>query len=586
VILQALCDYYDILARAGEISKPGYAPTKVSFALVLEEDGALAGVVPQKYQVLRGKKSYDAPKEFQLPAPVKRAVNIAPNFLYDNASYVLGADLKGKPERARQCFEAFRQLHHTLLDDVDAPGARALLAFLDGWNPAQAQSCEALREQWEQLLAGGNIVFQLRGGAFLHEEPALLAAWDGRGEAGAGPLLPCLVSGTLAPTAKLHPSLKGIKGGQPTGSSLVSFNANAYESYGRVDAQGLNAPVSERAAFAYTTALNHLLSKNKLHLGDATVIYWAESPGTAYAEVFEAFVAPQAPDESAELEEDREAQNELRNMLSRAAAGEPIHFSYRLDPAVRFHILGLSPNAARAAVRFYHTDSFGAILKNLGRHFHDLEIAHGEKEFEFLPLWALLSETVSPNAREKASSPLLTGAVLRAILMGAPYPRALFCAVMTRVKAERNINRGKAAIIKAYLLRSENFQHKEACTVALNKESNHQAYVLGRLFSVLEKAQKDALPGITATIKDRYFTSACAAPRTTFPVLLKLAQHHMRKAEYGGVSERRIQELLGKLDVERNPFPAQLSLEEQGLFVLGYYHQAPENYQTREKEGA
>jgi len=120
--------------------------------------------------------------------------------------------------------------------------------------------------------------------------------------------------------------------------------------------------------------------------------------------------------------------------------------------------------------------------------------------------------------------------------------------------------------------------------VSLREESNNRAYVLGRLFAVLEKAQQDANPGINSTIKDRYFASACTAPATVFPILLRLSKHHIAKSEYGTVNERRIRDLLDKLDVEQEPFPAHLSLNEQGVFILGYYHQQKAIYTKSDKE--
>ena len=586
MILQALYEYYNILEQAGEISRPGYAPVKVRFALELLSDGMLAGIYPLRDEVTHGKKTMEVPKVIRLPQPVKRTVGIEANYLYDNSSYVLGADNKGKPQRSRACFEAFRERHHALLDATDDPAAKALLAFLDRWNPEEVEECQVIAPYLEELLAGANIIFQLQGHGYLHEMSALLDTWDVYNAIPSiAELQPCLVSGKLAPAARLHPNLKGVRGGQSSGISLVSFNASAYESYGKDGAQGLNAPVSERAAFAYATALNHLLSNSEtcIQMGDTTVVFWAQSSQKNYARIFTGFLNPPIQEESAQ-EEDKFAEAELFNILRRVSRGEPINFCFELDPDVRFCILGLAPNAARAAVRFFHADSFGNIISNLARHFADIEIEHSSKKVPFLPLWVLLDETVSSNDTDKKSRNLLSGATARAVIMGTPYPRALFNAAMLRIKAERDVTRGKAAIIKAYLLRQPNFEYKEECQVSLNKESTNQAYVLGRLFAVLEKAQKDAQPGINTTIKDRYFTSACAAPRATFPVLLKLAQHHMAKTEYGGVSERRVAELMDKLNVENDPFPAQLGLEQQGLFVLGYYHQNNENYRSKKEE--
>ena len=213
-----------------------------------------------------------------------------------------------------------------------------------------------------------------------------------------------------------------------------------------------------------------------------------------------------------------------------------------------------------------------------------MEIEHFQNEPQYIPLWRVMQETVSPNSKDKVSSPLLSGAVLRAIFTGRSYPQALFQNVMRRIRAEKSINYGKVAIIKAFLIRNYQGKYKEEMTVAINKESNNKAYLLGRLFAVLEKAQQDANPGIDATIKDRYFTSACATPGSVFPTLLKLSAHHIAKAEYGYISEKRIGDLMGKMNLENHPFPAYLRLPDQGVFVLGYYHQVKENYRMKTEE--
>jgi CRISPR-associated protein Csd1 len=587
VILQALCDYYEILAQAGEISKPGYGVTGVSLALQINEAGELTRVFSLKTPQQRGKKTVEVERKFELPLLEKRTSGIAANFLWDNARYVLGYDAKDNTSRAQDCFMAFKALHHKLLDHVDCREAKALLAFLDDWQPAQAAKSALLADYLPMLASGANLVFCLHSSCFLHQCPAILAAWDthcSRTSEHAA-TMQCLVTGERAPASVLHASLKGVRGGQATGTSLVSFNDASSESYGKNKGQGRNAPVSKRAAFAYTTALNYLLAGNKsrLYMGDTTMVFWAHSPEKCYENLFFAAVNPEKAAEKDAQTDDDGTQRELNAILCHVMNGEAVAMP-RFDPETRFYILGLAPNAARAAVRFFYADSFGNILRNLKRHYDDLEIQRPPNEhYDLLPLWVLMNETVSPNSRDKVSSPLLTGAALRAIISGTAYPEALFSAVMVRIRAEGSITRAKVAIIKACLLRKKNFEHKEDCTVALNDQSTTPAYVLGRLFAVLEKAQKDALGGIKSTIKDRYFSSACAAPASVFPVLLRLSQHHIAKADYGWKSSQNIQKLMEKLD-ESNAFPTHLGLNEQGIFILGYYHQQNENY-AKSKQG-
>lgn len=586
MILGSLVDYYKILAAAGEISLPGYCMANVSYALNLSVDGELIGVIPLKVQVPRGKKVEEVPQSLMVPEQEKRAVGVRANFLCDNSGYILGVDNKGKPERSKQCFEAFTELHHNVLEHINCGQAKAVLSFLDKWQPERIKDCAAIENYLEELTSGANIVLHIEGIGFAHESIEVKQAWERYiGSKSDSVKMQCLITGEMSPIARLHPSIKGVKGAQSMGASVVSFNARAYESYGYDDAQGLNAPVSEYAAFAYTTALNHLLSNNdhKQSYGDTTIVYWAMSPKTIYRDIFKFSLNP--VEITNEMQVDKKVEGLIEAIFKKFVEGKPVgDFGAAFDKETRFYILGLTPNAARLSVRLFMENSFGNILKNVVEHYRVLEIERSPKEFEYLPLWKLIEETVSPNSKDKSSSPLLSGSVMRSIFSGAPYPEALYSSVMVRIRAEREISRGKAAIIKACLMRSKYEKYKEELTVSLNEQSENRAYVLGRLFAALEKAQQDANPGINATIKDRYFTAACATPASVFPILLRLSNHHIAKSDYGYASERRISELMDKLDVENNPFPAHLALDDQGIFILGYYHQQKANYVKKDKE--
>jgi len=502
---------------------------------------------------------------------------------------MLGIDNKGNPERAKKCFEAFCKLHGEILNGVNSPAARAILLFLSEWKPVNGTENQILKKYLESITTGGNIVFYIDGTGFAQEDPEIKKAWEGHimQNSPETVTMQCLVTGKTAPIARLHPSIKGVKGAQSSGASIVSFNSRAYESYGRLEKQGLNAPVGEYAAFAYTTVLNKLLADtaHRQSMGDTTIVFWAKSANPVYRDVFSFSLNPEEPGEE-NGGDDRGMAMLLGDLFEKIAQGSPVSdIGGEIDPGTHFYILGLAPNAARLSVRFFLRDSFGSFIQKMHRHYENLEIEKAPYEPRYIPLWKFLRETVSPQSTDKASSPLLTGSVLRAILLGAPYPAALYNSVMLRIRAEREITRSKAAIIKAYLLKKyRNNPYKEELTVALNEESTNRAYVLGRLFAVLEKAQQDANPGIKATIKDRFFTSACATPGSVFPVILRLSNYHISKSEYGYVSENRIKSLMDKLDVEKDPFPAHLGLDEQGLFILGYYHQVNANYAKTKKE--
>lgn len=572
MILQALTRYYEDLLSRGEIAAPGWAPAKISFALCLNENGELTQIVPTMDEVSKGKKTVFQPQLITLPAAVKRTVSIAANFLWDNSAYLLGIDQKGKPERSRECFAAAAKLHHAVLDSVDSPNARAILAFFDTWKPEHAAEHPALIRQLDDVTAGGNLVFRVDGRK-VEEDAAIREAWQRYRDGGeSGVKMQCLVTGKEDEIAAVHPSVKGVRDAQSSGAALVSFNAPAFCSYGRE--QNYNAPVGKYAAFAYTAALNHLLadSDHVQHIGDTTVVCWAEGAEDIYQSFgMAALFGGEVPGLS---------DNDLRAALKRLANGLPCD-DLGVDPNRPFYILGLAPNAARLSVRFFLRDSFGKLMENVNAHYARLEIA-GAK-YSILPLWALLNATVR-DFKKQVPSPVVSGATLRAVFSGTPYPVSLMEAVLLRIRAERDITWGKAAIIKAYYLKNPHEDcPKEVLTVSLNEASTNPAYTLGRLFSVYEAVQQAANPGINATIKDKYFNSAAAMPASIFPVLNNLCQKHLRKldARQRVYYDKQIMKLKGVLNEN---YPARMTLAQQGSFDLGYYHQTQKRYTKKEEK--
>ena len=573
MILQALARYYEDLLSRGEIDAPGWTPAKISYALCLNEKGRLTQVVPTMEEVSKGKKTVLQPQVFPLPAAVKRTVGIDSNFLWDNSTYLLGVDQKGKPERSRDCFAAAAQKHHAVLDGIDSSIARAILAFFDTWQPSQAAEHSALAGLLEEVTAGANLLFRVDG-CYPQKDVAIREAWQSYRESSNPDAvrMQCLVTGREDEITATHPAIKGVRDAQSSGAALVSFNAPAFCSYGRE--QNFNAPVGKYAAFAYTAALNHLLAdRNNVQLiGDTTVVCWAEGADPAYQSfAMTAFFGA----------ESGLSDNDLRAALKRLADGLPCD-DLGIDPERPFYILGLAPNAARLSVRFFLRDSFGRLMKNVNDHYERLKIINAR--YEVVPLWALLRETVNLNSRDKSPSPAMAGAVARAIFSGGPYPASLLEAVILRIRAERNITWGRAAIIKAYYLKNPHKDcPKEVLTVSLNEASTDTAYTLGRLFSVYEAVQQAANPGINATIKDKYFNSAAAMPASIFPILNNLCQKHLRKLD-GRLRvyyDKQIMELKGRLG---ESYPPRMTLAQQGSFDLGYYHQTQKRYTKKEEE--
>lgn len=577
MIIHALSQYYTALLQQGKISKPGWCIERISYALRIGLDGELLDVVElRSKQESHGKKTIERPQPMQVPERPKDRTGskIVFRFLCDNSGYLLGFDAKGKPERAQLMFQASKQMHLQLLSDVSSDSAKAVISFFEKWQPEIACNHPAVLPCADKL-AQANIVFLIErasGILYAHEDPEICSKWDAylSGQSNEYQTR-CLVTGEIAPIARIHPKIQLPKG-QSMGVSLVSFNRNnpAYESYGKEDAQGYNAPISEDTAFAYTTALNHLVS-DKEHMrliGNDTLIYWAEDASTEAQKLFASFALSCSDDVL------------ISETMKHLALGKPVE---QADIKQPFYVLCLSPNTARASVRFFLRDEFGHMLKNCEAHYKRLEIVRSPREPAYLSIPRIIAETINPKSSEKRPIEPLSGAVLRSVLTGAPYPKWLFTNILMRIRAERDVNYARAAIIKAYLIKNENIS-EEDLTVGLNQELDTQAYVLGQLFSVLEQIQEAA--NKSSDIKQRFFASACGTPVTVFPTLLRLSTHHLAKLEKGwAISlEKDLTALLGKLSADSDPFPANLNLRDQGLFILGYYHRNETRYAGKQKE--
>ncbi len=572
MILQALTHHYEDLLELGKISRPGWGMSKVSYGLELSDDGEVLDLLDIQRVEQRKDKLVKIPQEKTVPMPVKRSSGVSSNFLCDNSSYLLGADEKGNPERTQACFAACKKLHLDLLGEAQTPAAKAVVAFFEKWNPAEAAGHPAFEGRWPELMKGVNLIFWYEENP-VSEEPEIRSLWQAHyNQTSGGAQIRCQVTGELSEPEEIHPAIKGVLGAQTSGAALVSFNAPAFCSYGHD-----YAPIGSYAAFAYTTALNHLLADREhvRHIGDTTVVFWAEGGQNVYQDVaFSAFYG------------DTTTENDLLRVLESLSKGAPVDWDKeKLDPSTRFYVLGLAPNAARLSVRFFWQNSFGMLARNVMEHYRALEIERPlYDDREILPVRSLLEETVNKKSRSPSPSKQMSGDVLRAILTGEHYPSTLLHGAMLRIRAEREITRGRVAILKAYYLRDRNSKiPKEALEVKLNEDCEYVPYVLGRLFSVLEGLQKNANPSIGTTVKDRYFNSASATPVTVFPTLIRLAQKHLDKLDIPGriYFDKQITELLAKI---KEPYPMRMTLMEQGAFQLGYYHQTQKNFTKKEEQ--
>lgn len=589
-VLSELAALYDRRAAKAGWARPGYSVEKIGGEVELDADG---GVLAIRSLMAPDAKGKPQARPMSVPA-VKRTSGIKPAFLWDKTAYALGVTavkgsdgkplkddagdlIPGEGPRTEAEHAAFREAHLELLADATAPGLVALRHFVERWSPDDFAAASHPAGVIDQ-----NLVFRF-GDDLVHDLPeavALLLAAEG------GEAAPCLVTGREGPTARLHPSIKGVMGAQSSGASLVSFNNDAEASHGK--RQGENAPVSEAAAFAYATALNALLAKgsrNSLRLGDATVAFWAQGAGEEEAEdLFAQLLSGPAK------EDDAGAENRVRARLVEIAAGR-MPVGTDLDPATRVFVLGLAPNAARLAVRFWHPGTLGDIARHVARFWEECAIEPSPFRTRAGPRpprpWALLYETAA-LAKAENIPPLLGGGLMRAVLTGAPYPRTLLTAVIGRIRADREDadrpleQRGRdgrrAAIIRAVLVRT----NEEEVPMALDEGARDVAYLLGRLFGAYVYAEK-SYQDRGATLRDKYMGSASATPARVFPVLMRGYEHNLsslkkaggNKAGAGVKADKAVAAILAALpgDEAEGALPAALPLEDQGRFFIGFYHQ-------------
>ncbi|MCU6697597.1 type I-C CRISPR-associated protein Cas8c/Csd1 [Laedolimicola ammoniilytica] len=576
MILQALVKQYENLERQGKVSGLGWCQAKVSYELDLSKNGDVLGVTSRKIEEMRGKKTVWAPASLIVPEMVTRSSGVSANFLCDNSKYMLGIDVQGTNQRVIDCFQATREKHRSVLKNAQGEIARAILAYFEKWDPQKAEQHPVIRENWEKLTEGGNLIFSVEGQE-AQEDEEIRTCWEQYREQDDGERKGlCLVTGRKTEISRIHKVIKGVPGAQSSGAALVSFNAPAFESYGKE--QSYNAPVGKYAEFAYTTALNYLLTQRDytFSLGDAMVVYWAESGKEEYQKCFFDILRPT-----------KDNQKKLKDIFDSLKEDTKVYLeNAEMDPEQKFYILALAPNAARLSVRFFYMNSFGKILQNIAEHYERLSIVKPAwAEQDYLGIRDMLNETVNQKSKDKTPISNMSSLVLQAILSGSRYPASLYTDTLIRIRAENGkITWGRAAIIKAYLNRNYGWKKGERF-MGLKEECTDTAYVLGRLFSLLEAIQKEANPSITTTIRDRYFNSACATPASVFPVLIKLKNSHIKKLERdkGGAKiyyEKQLTDIMGRLE----EFPKRLSLEQQGQFTLGYYHQQQKRYEKGEEK--
>lgn len=575
MILQALNDYYQRRQRSldpqDRLPAFGLEEKEIPFIIEIDSEGRLVNLADTR--TLDGRKKIG--QRFLVPQGVKKTSGVAANLLWDTAEYVLGVVTKGKPERVAEQHAAFRaRLEDIPEDALKDAGIQAILAFLNGIDLKHLESLPV----WSDILATNPVMtFRLHGDVKLVcQRPAVVATITQTSDE--TPDGTCLVSGNPMAIERLHPAIKGVWGAQTSGANIVSFNLDAFNSYGK--AQGANAPLGKPAVFAYTTALNHLLardSRQRIQVGDASTVFWSEQANDLETALPDLFGEPPKDDPS-------RGTDALKVLYQAVQSGK---FA-RGTANDRFHVLGLAPNAARIAIRFWETAPAHELAQRIARHFEDIKIARAPHDPEHLSLFRLLT-ALAVQGKADNIPPNLGGEVMRAILEGLPYPAPLLNLAIQRCRAEQKPTYARAAAIKALLNRLIRRANATASNpekefqIMLDPTNTNLAYRFGRLFAVLEKIQEESAGGsgkLNATIRDRYYGAASSSPSTVFPMLLKLKNHHVSKLDdrgqkmlYRAFNDNRPDDYIGQVLNAVPDIPNHLALQDQGRFALGYYHQ-------------
>jgi CRISPR-associated protein Csd1 len=575
MILISLVKHYERLAAQGKVPPFGMTQEKIGFSIVLDANGVVVDV--DNLRDVTDKKSRW--KMLAVPASFKRSGTIPkPFFLWDKAAHVLGVEQKPGaegPALTPRHHAAFKTLHLARLADATDEGLVALRKYIEGWDPSKWEECEHVRKHAPEILSA-NLVFRLdQQRAYIHESAAassLVVQFSDSDDSDVGT---CLVTGQKLPIARLHPSIKNVFAAQPSGASIVSFNQDAFDSYGKKS--GANAPVSTYSAFAYGTALNYLLRtdvlpRHRVVIGDTTTVFWAEAPTeqqqTAAEDLFAEGISPSHASEA----------SKLMDALARVANGQAWeNLDPKLYPGTKMFVLGLAPSNSRLSVRFWFTENLTEFARRLREHYLDLEI---EPSTIKTPSATLLIEGITGKGKKANFSPLLAGALMRAILTGGRYPGTLLSATIIRMRADHQITKLRVAMCKGILARNQRLDNQEGqqeIPMGLNIENAVPSYLLGRLFAVYEKLQILAIGPINASIMDRFYNGASTHPARIFSVLIPLANTHMSKsrkdpdkAQNAALLDKDIEQVMCGLNDE---LPARFTQEDQGRFALGYYHQ-------------
>ena len=595
MIISALAKYYDCLAKMenSPLIPKGLSKVKISYVAIINDLGELKAFIPHTKTAINGKKTFEVPIEEFFPERVS-TTKIEANIIEHRPKYLFGIEFEFNDKKfkitkkSRNSFEACKEKNIDFLSNIDCRIAKAMFNFFESWNP---------EENLDNFLFFGiakdynNSYFTFcleDDNELINSDEQILNKFDEQNHSNKNEnndiMSQCAISGEYKKIARIHDNLKEIHGANSSGCNIVCFKNNAVESYGKEN--GYNASISEEIMKKYTQAFNILSGnkKNKCVLGNMTILFWAETSKHQedYTDMFSIVCGLNNRDISDEL-----SANIKRSFEILQKGKIPDISQIDLDESTKFYILGLTPNSSRLAIKMFLQNTFGEILKNVHQHIEDFQIYENMK----VPsTHKILKELVSPKVDEKTPESTLVASYFNSIITGQLYPQSMLSRIIIRIKTDQDdkkinflkINDTRVGIIKAYINRKNRILKKgEMITMSLNRDSREKGYLCGRLFAVLEILQKNAIGNVNSNIKSRFFGACCSNPAMVFPRLIKLAQNHIDKLEKSAYFEMIISEIIDKLD---SNFPKTLSIEDQGKFIIGYYHQNKDIYTRKEKD--
>lgn len=599
MILQELAKCYDLIKKSEnfEVASFDHSIETISFRFKIGKDG----LIKQIYD-LRDKKSG---VRMEVPIQSGRTSGIKPYFLCDNSKYLLGYEINEKTNEVGKfdkTFEKFKEIHEKILSGIEDEKLKVFLEFLN----KREENFKIAKEIDPESLKGGRIVISIEGEReYIHTYPDVKNRINlykkivnsDKDESVKGN---CLISGEkYVELCRIHQNISGVAKSSTTGASIISFNGEAFESYGKV--QSYNAGTSEISMFKYTTALNTLLKseKNSKYLSGNTVVFWSDEVGGFGDGLIDALLSEDSVEkiDNSSLEYSQRGTAELESVVNLVKRGMTVDTSKIEDDSTNLYILGLAGSKSRIFVRFWFKNSVKEFVRLSNMHFEDTKLVRKSrvdksKNEEVGVKISYILKSVTPNGKAENVPSTIINSIFKSILTGSLYPTALYSGVLLRIRAEAkediSVNHTRVSFIKGYLkryYRLKGFKDKEEeVTVSLNLNSNSVGYNLGRIFAILERIQYKA--NDSTNIREKYLSSASSTPKNIFPILLNLSQHHISKVNKNESKNfNYYDKIVGQVISKIDEFPSVLSTDEQGMFMLGYYHQREDLFTKKDEDG-